>query len=488
MSTESVDGAARRPEPRAVPTSEAGPAARPPRRPTVRPLLLRLHFHAGLFVAPLLVIAAITGALYALSPQLERIAYAQELRVPVGARTIPVAEQIRAAREAYPAGALSSVRTPDGPGRTTQVVIADPAVGEGRDRTVFVDPHTGEVRGSRPTVFGSLPLRTWLAGLHSNLRLGEPGRIYSEAAASWLWVIVLAGLVLWVDRRRRTRRLRRLVIPDRSGPQRARRVSRHAAVGTVIAAGLLGLAATGLTWSKHAGGNFSELRSSLSWTTPGVTPIGADSGGGEHAGHGGHGGGGGGGDAGAAGGDASDLRAEQARLVVVDGALATARRAGLRDPMSVSLPAVEGQGFAVTEARDQWPMRRDSVAIDPIGRDVTDQVRFADWPVMAKLAGWGIQVHMGNLFGLANQIVLAAIAIGLLLVIFAGYRMWWRRRPAGRLAVPPARGAWRRLPWWAWAALPAVLVVAWAIPLLGITLAAFLAIDVILGRRRRVAE
>ncbi len=501
MTTDPTDGDLRRPVPVAVPRPPGAdgvpiapaerPASPPPRR-SLRPLLLRLHFYAGLLIAPLLVIAALTGAVYTLTPQIERIAYADQLRVPVGDRTIPVAEQIQAARRAYPEGALSAVETPADPGATTRVVIDDPAVGDGRQRTVFVDPYTGEVRGSLPTVFGGLPVTAWLAGLHKDLRLGEPGRIYSETAASWLWVVVLVGLVLWVDRRRRTRRLRRLVLPDRSGPERARRVSRHAAVGTVLAVGLLGLAATGLTWSKHAGATFSELRSSLAWTTPGVTAVGAD--GADGGGHGGHGHG-----APAAVSD-GDPRAEQARLVVVDGALATARSAGLRDPMSVALPGVEGHGYAVTESRDRWPMRRDAVAIDPVGRDVTDEVRFADWPLMAQLAGWGIQLHMGQLFGLPNQIGLAVLALGLLYLIAVGYRMWWRRRPPGGLAAPPDRGAWRRrppgglaappdrgawrrLPPGAWLLLPVVLVVAWALPLLGITLAAFLAIDALVARR-----
>jgi uncharacterized iron-regulated membrane protein len=36
---------------------------------------------------------------------------------------------------------------------------------------------------------------------------------------------------------------------------------------------------------------------------------------------------------------------------------------------------------------------------------------------------------MGDFFGLANQLLLAALAIGLITVIIWGYRMWWQRRP-----------------------------------------------------------
>ena len=87
------------------------------------------------------------------------------------------------------------------------MLFADPSLGESQYRTVFVDPGTAEIRGDLPTYgsSGALPLRTWISNLHRSLNLGEPGRIYSELAASWLWVIALGGLLLWIDRIRRKR-------------------------------------------------------------------------------------------------------------------------------------------------------------------------------------------------------------------------------------------------------------------------------------------
>ncbi|MEX5270910.1 PepSY domain-containing protein, partial [Kocuria sabuli] len=56
---------------------------RPPRPPTstrwVRQLLLRLHFYIGVFIGPFLLVAAVSGALYALSPQLERVVHSEAL-------------------------------------------------------------------------------------------------------------------------------------------------------------------------------------------------------------------------------------------------------------------------------------------------------------------------------------------------------------------------------------------------------------------------
>jgi uncharacterized iron-regulated membrane protein len=102
---------------------------------------------------------------------------------------------------------------------------------------------------------------------------------------------------------------------------------------------------------------------------------------------------------------------------------------------------------------------------------------------------------MAVLFGPVNQLVLALTAIGLLAMIVWGYRMWWQRRPtrADRrrpLGDPPPRGTWRHLP-------PGLLVggilvviaLCWAIPLLGWSLVAFLAVDAVAGlvHRRRAA-
>ena len=86
-------------------------------------------------------------------------------------------------------------------------------------------------------------MRTWISQLHRHLHLGEPGRIYSELAASWLWVIALGGVYLWVQRYRTTRArsadAARLWTLDRSSRGRNRILSWHGVVGIWIAAGLV---------------------------------------------------------------------------------------------------------------------------------------------------------------------------------------------------------------------------------------------------------
>ncbi|MFI6270039.1 PepSY-associated TM helix domain-containing protein [Micromonospora zamorensis] len=111
--------------------------------------------------------------------------------------------------------------------------------------------------------------------------------------------------------------------------------------------------------------------------------------------------------------------------------------------------------------------------------EVTARSDFADWPLLAKLSGLGTQAHMGLIFGLVNQILLAALALGLLCVIVWGYRMWWQRRPTrtdrrALAGTPPARGGVRGLPLWALlVGVPVTVAIGWALPLFGLTLLAF---------------
>lgn len=441
----------------------------------LRPLVRRLHFYAGVLIAPFLLVAATTGLLYASSFQAEKVLYAHELRVPVGDTALPLSEQVAAARKAHPEGTVSAVGPSPEAGATTRVLLSGvPGVEETHALAVFVDPYTGKVRGALEQYgsTGALPLRTWIDEFHRDLHLGENGRLYSELAASWLWVVAGGGLLLWLSRRRTNRTMRAIALPDRTAAGRRRTMSFHATVGVWAALGLFFLSATGLTWSTYAGENVTSLRQSLGQTTPAVSAAG----GGDHAAHTGHTG-----EQDHAGMDMGDNTGD----VGIDAVLKTARAQGLSDPVEIAPPA-DGTAYVVEQIQRSWPEKQDAIAVDPTTGQVTDVVRFADYPMLAKLSRWGIDAHTGILFGLVNQIAVATLAGGLIFLILWGYRMWWQRRPTGGRAVafgrPIPRGAWRQVPLPVLLPLAAVVAaVGWFLPLLGISLLAFLVVDVVLG-------
>ncbi|MFC9749302.1 PepSY-associated TM helix domain-containing protein [Streptomyces niveus] len=444
----------------------------------VRPLVLRLHFYAGLLVAPLLLIAATTGLLYSLSYQAEKIVYRQELRSPDSDRAALLTDQVEAARAEHPDGKVTAVWPSSEDEESTRVLMTMPDSEESKSLAVFVDPHTAQIRGELDSYgsSGALPLRTWLSELHRHLHLGEPGRIYSELAASWLWVVALGGLLLWIGRRRTSKRA--LLRPEPGATGRRRTLSRHGSLGLWAATGFVLLSATGLTWSTYAGANIGAVQDQLGGATPVVSATlksgdGSAAGAGGHEGHEGH------------GGDSGPGGDHEGMDIGIDNALTAARQAGLDGPVVVKPPA-DGTGYVVAQRDNTFPVRLDSVAVDPGTGLILDELRFADYPLLAQLTRIGIDAHMGLTFGLVNQLLLAALALSLILIIVWGYRMWWQRRPTQdrKLGVgkPMARGAWRKVPLSVLLPLiAAAALVGWFVPLLGITLVAFLVLDVVLG-------
>ncbi|MGP5717557.1 PepSY-associated TM helix domain-containing protein [Brachybacterium tyrofermentans] len=494
----------------------ATPAA--PRDRWLGPLLLRLHFYAAILVAPFILISAASGALYALTPQLEQLVYAEELTAPSEGQPLPLAEQVAAAQAHVGEDAVvTAIRPAPESGDTTRVMYADDSLGESESRAIMLDPATAEIRGDL-TVYGtsgSLPLRTWVDQLHRNLHLGEAGRLYSELSASWLGVIALAGLGLWIRRARRARRTRRtrdLLLPDLQARGYRRTLSLHSSVGAWVLLGALFLSATGITWSQYGGGNIGTIREAFGFTTAAVSTelpqemtdgaegtsdtgdmdgmegmTGKDSG--EHAEHESHH------EAPAAGGAESAgpgeaAAASRADLGQIDRVLAAGRSANIDTGLVEIRPQADaGSAWVVEEIQRSYPTKVDAIAIDGSTLEVVDRTDFAEADLAAKLTRWGIDLHMGTMFGLVNQVVLFVIASAVVAMILWGYLMWWQRRPTrGGLGPgkPPRRGALRRAPWWG----AALVVLAAAgiglmLPLMGASLAAFVIVDTIVGRLRR---
>ena len=444
-------------------------------------LLRRLHFFIGLFVGPFIFVAALTGTLYVATPQLENLLYRDALHGTVGGERQPIAVQIAAAERALNTPLrLSAVRPALEAGETTRVMFADPVLQASENRAIFVDPVTLAVKGDM-TVYGTsgiLPLRQWIDYAHRSLLLGDMGRLYSELAASWMWVAALGGIALWAFTRPKRRIKNRL--------QNTRRV--HVTLGWCLLVGMLLFSATGLTWSQWAGGNVDKLRAAFGWLTPQVN---TQLHGGEmmamdpHAEHRGH---------------ADEMMPHASPIAWdrIDAVLNVAQRGGIdATHLEIRPPRSADRAWTVTEIDRRWPTQVDAVAVDPHSLAIIDYTQFADFPLMAKLTRWGVDFHMGILFGLPNQLLLIAFGLALCVAIVMGYRLWWIKRPA-QIPISPLQTLTQS---WLALALPArtvtlVVTVALglALPVMGASLLLFVAIDWVRWRSRgeqglsRVAE
>lgn len=408
-----------------------------------RRIIRRVHTLAGLFIAPLILVAAFSGFFYALAPTIETWVYKSELTATSSSPAQPVAKQIEAAKRIHPDLDVAKVQIPDEEGKTTRVLFADPTLpSENYNRAVFVDPGDLHITGEL-TQYGSassLPFRAWLSEGHRNLWLGEPGRIYSETAATWLGPMAATGVAMWCFMRKQKNQRK----PKKKSRRQA--MQRHTLIGLVAAPGLIFLCISGLTWSHFAGDNIAAVREELNWMAPEPnTSINGEqsaqdsssghAGHGEHAGHTGHTGHGG---------------TAEIDLAQADTALQVGRNEGLTGTLQMAPPSAPGQAWTVSEPRQAYKMHNDAITVNGENGEVIDRLPFSSWPIAAQLTSWIIQLHMGTLFGLVSQIALALLALGIGALVVYGYIMWWRRR-GGK--TNGARVDLRELTWKHWVAL-----------------------------------
>jgi uncharacterized iron-regulated membrane protein len=418
-------------------------------------LARRVHYLAGLAIGPFLAVLCLTGLAYAFIPTINELVYRDLWTVDAGQTTPrPVSEQVTAALAAVPGGKPAAVEVAE-PGRSTAVVLDVAGSAAGEARTVYVDPHDNEVLGQITTVGGRPPAEAWLRELHGNLHLGTVGRLYAEFTASWLPVVVLGGLVLWITGGRR-RGIRSLLAPARrAGPARTQLRTIHGVLGLWLSAGLLAVSITGLTWSNYAGSRFDLAIEALDARTPTLqdTPV---------------------------------EPPPAAARITVDRVLAVAESADLQRPLTLEMPAGPGGRFEVAESSDGLPIRRDAVAVDPYTAEVVDRVGWADYPLAAKLTTLGIQAHSGTLLGLVNEVGMALLAVGALVLLALGYRMWWRRRRSPAATAGGREPSFLELgPRVVVGVGLATVALAWTLPVLGVSLAGFLVIDTAVRNARR---
>ena len=388
--------------------------------------LSRLHKFAGVIIAPFLIVAALSGFLYALAPTFEPWIYHDEVTATAQGSPRSLDEQIAAAQRQHPDGTVVRVEPSEDPQETTRVLFDDPtAPNSSYTHAVFVDPVDLHITGELQQYGGSraLPFRTWASNGHRTLWLGEPGRLYAELAASWLGALSILGLYLWLKRKQRNKK------------QPSKVLALHARVGAWLLPGFLFLTVTGLTWSLVAGTSIGKVREELNWKEPSVATsvaeAGASTGAGEHANHAEH--------VGHAGHAGHTGNHDAAELAGAQTAESTARSQGLTGVLEMTPPEKPGDAWGVREARAAFKLRSDAVAVTPNG-EVIDRINSADWPLAAQLTSWLIQLHMGTLFGIYSQVALAVLALGLLVVSIAGLWMWWKkpRRSLPELKITPA--------------------------------------------------
>ena len=433
----------------------------------------RWHFYAGLFVVPMVLVLALTGAVYLFKPQVERWEERGFRGLSVEDSVSPDA-RVTAALAAIPGARLHSYRLPERAGDAVLIHVAlpDGTRGQGAMRDVFVSPQ-GKVVG---VLDPEARIMQVVHDIHGQLLIGKRGSWMVELAASWAIVMILTGLYLWWPQ---GRGIAGVVWPRLRSGRRAFWRDLHAVTGFWVAGLAMVLLVTGLPWADVWGSAFKAVRTEMGWIkgrqdwTIGGQPADA----GEHAGHD-HA-------AMAAGGAAMVMPGhEHAHVhgmspVTLGEIVARAQSEHLPFPVIVTPPGAPGRFGA--PAKKEWSVRSDTqnrplrvtLSYDAVTGKVTSRETFADKHPIDRVVGYGVAWHEGQLFGLFNQLVGVATALMLVTLAVSGFVLWRRRKPEGVLGAPPLPPVPARVR----GVTAIVLVLATLLPLLAVSLILLLLIE-----------
>lgn len=173
------------------------------------------------------------------------------------------------------------------------------------------------------------------------------------------------------------------------------------------------------------------------------------------------------------------------RPIGLDRAILAFDTLGLHRGYSVALPQDARGVYSASVYPDDLRQQR-VVHLDQYSGKALIDMSYGDYGPLGRALEWGINTHMGQTYGLTNQLVLVAVCIGIVLLAVSAAVMWWKRRPAGRLGVPPMPADRRVL-----VGLFLLLGIGGALfPLTGATLLALILLDLAwqqIARRRQPA-
>ncbi|RPA58541.1 PepSY domain-containing protein [Gordonia oryzae] len=502
-------------------TSPREPSSRANRRASTAVLrrIWRLHFWVGLFAAPVLVTLALSGLVILYSQPLDNFLNRDLFVVQQGASTVPLDRQVAVAiAHIGDAGTLEAVTPPDKPDHSTRIDFtatdAQSYPNAGADVIqVFIDPYTGAFLGQRDQLSGLVGFANQVHRMFGNdgptIQLPSLGHIINpdsypdatipvgignlwfELTATWILVLLLSGIYLWWPRAIEASKPLLKVRWGRGGRIRWRDV--HALVGVVISIVLICYIVSGMTWSRYWGenwravaatftpdtsvdapstpakvGDYDRLGRRIAWaattdpvyaSTPGVKPG-----------------------------------SLPARISYAD-IHAIAQKEGMIPGYSIIPPTdstTDGKPtFGSYMVINRWPQRLseqrtlylDQFTGATIANSTADQSG-----ALSRLTSFGIAMHMGNQLGVVTRITATGACLGLLVMVFTGIMMWWRRRRPGSTGLPaPANEQTRAdTPKGAVYAITAIAVVLGVLyPVFGVSVLVVLVVELILARRRR---
>lgn len=377
----------------------------------------RWHFFAGLITLPFVILLSVTGGIYLFKDEIDRWINPHRHLVTVESETwLP--EKMVDAIEKQNLGHVISYQSPKNAESSAIFLTVKDEV----KWRVFVNPYTGNILD---TVERDGELMRVILKLHSLEYFGSITNYLTELAAGWIILLSVSGLYLWWPRGRKVG-----VTTIRLAPG-SRKMWRdiHAVTGLYAAGFILFLAITGMPWSVFWGGKVNQYltawgmgypeqvwdavptstipqsaKSATNWTLENA-PV--------------------------------PLSSGQGQAIGLNQAVKIVQDIGLVPGFAIDLPDGETGVYTAMvfpdDVRDQRVLHLDQYS----GQEIVG-FRLSDYGLLAQIFEWGISIHMGQQFGLVNQLVMLGACIAMMTMSVAAVVMWWKRRPKGQLAAPRA--------------------------------------------------
>jgi len=406
--------------------------------------LWRWHLYAGLFVAPVLLILSITGALYLFDREIERWWNADVETVSPGPRLLSLAEQETAIKSAFPGATLQALRLPHEQDDATKWHLVLP---HGEQRIAFLDPYTGTVKGTADPDFQPM---TIIRDLHGELLLGDAGSYVVELTACWTLVMLVTGLFLWWPRRWK---LKGVIVPRLNTKGRRFWRDIHAIPSAINAILVAFLILTGMPWSVFWGHQFARLGDVFPFIAPSPNfsshrplPQGSAPAIQRNDNHEMH-------------------NSETAKLPWVVQHSSAPQSSG---PITINLSSVEPHLSALNQSvygggvKIIYPSRAEDVFrisyvpnkaegqrtiyVDPATGRIISDVGWSQYSFVGKATEWGVATHVGRQYGIANQLAGLIVCLALIGSVCAGVLLWWRKRPTEEVLNAPEIKSGDRLP------------------------------------------
>lgn len=392
------------------------------------------HFVGGLILFPVIAILAITGIIYLFKDNYESSKHLSFKKVEVQNKQKTYQQQWEIAADHWERK-INAIVVPTDENAATEFTSGK----FGRKSSLFVNPYTGKVTGEIVTNQTDM---YQVRKLHGELLMGSFGTKIIELIGSWLIVLIVTGLYLFLPRRWKDWNKLFRIRFNASKSVIYRDV--HMVGGFWFSAILLIILAGGLPWTDVWGAGFKWVQKQTntgyppSWQGKGLTS-----------------------------------NAMGSTPVALDHIVDKVLESELPGEITISLPQSEAGLFSVHNINFADQSSQKAIHYDQYSGEEIASQNWSDvgWLMRARM--WAMAFHQGQ-FGWWNWLLVLFTAFGLLFLSVSAIVAYFLKKQTGEWGVPSPKSYNVGLPFYA-----AVVVLGLFLPLFGLSAVIIYAIQLV---------